>query len=43
VTGYEHEKVSKDRLYGISHKLYSVKDKLEQYLSRHLFSTHPLF
>jgi transposase len=34
ITGYELEKVSKDRLYGISHKLYTVKEQLEQYLSR---------
>jgi transposase len=40
VTGYGREKISKDRLYGISHKLYSVKDQLEQYLSR---QTNELF
>ncbi len=40
ITGYDREKVSKDRLYGISHKLYSVKDQLEQYLSR---QTNELF
>jgi transposase len=40
ITGYNREKVTKDRLYAISHKLYSVKDKLEQYLSR---QTNELF
>jgi len=40
ITGYELEKVSKDRLYGISHKLYAIKDQLEQYLSR---QTNELF
>jgi len=40
ITGYESEKVSKDRLYGISHKLYLVRDKLEQNLSR---QTNELF
>jgi len=40
ITGYDRGKVTKDRLYAISHKLYSVKDKLEQYLSR---QTNELF
>lgn len=40
VTGYEKGAVTKDKLYGISHKLYAVKDKLEQYLSR---QTNELF
>jgi hypothetical protein len=40
ITGYELERISKDRLYGISHKLFSVKDQLEQYLSR---QTNELF
>jgi transposase len=40
ITGYEGEKINKDRLYSISHKLYSVKDQLEQYLSR---QTNELF
>ncbi|HZH72640.1 MAG TPA: IS1634 family transposase [Mariniphaga sp.] len=40
VTGFDKEKVTKDKLYGISHKLYSVKDQLEQYLSR---QTNELF
>jgi hypothetical protein len=40
ITGYEREKVSKDGLYGISHKLYLVKDQLDQYLSR---QTNELF
>jgi len=30
----DKEKITKDQLYGISHKLYSVKAQLEQYLSR---------
>jgi hypothetical protein len=34
LTGYDREKITKDLLYGISHKLYSVKGKLEKYLSR---------
>lgn len=34
VTGFDKEKITKDLLYGISHKLYSVKDKLERYLSK---------
>jgi hypothetical protein len=34
ITGFDKEKVTKDKLYGISHKLYSVKDQLEEYLSR---------
>ena len=33
LTGYEREKISKDRLYAISHKLYSIKDQLERHLS----------
>lgn len=33
LTGFDREKVNKDRLYAISHKLYSIKDQLEQYLS----------
>lgn len=40
ITGFDKEKVTKDKLYGISHKLYSVKDQLEQYLSR---QTNELF
>lgn len=38
--GYPRDKVNKDRLYSISHKLYTVKDELEQYLSR---KTNELF
>jgi len=34
ITGYPKEKVTKDKLYRISHRLYAVKDELEQYLSR---------
>jgi hypothetical protein len=33
VTGYDLEKITKDKLYGISHKLYAEKDALEQHLS----------
>ena len=33
VTGFEKEKITKDRLYDISTKLYNQKDALEQYLS----------
>ena len=40
LTAFDREKVNKDRLYAISHKLYSVKDQLEQYLSR---QTNDLF
>jgi len=34
VTGFDLDKITKDLFYGISHKLYKVKDTLEQYLSR---------
>lgn len=34
ITGVNREKVTKDKLYGISHKLYQIKDPLEQYLSK---------
>jgi transposase len=34
ITGCNKEGITKDLLYGISHKLYSVKSKLEQYLSK---------
>ena len=33
VTDFDKDILTKDLLYGISHKLYSVKDKLENYLS----------
>ncbi len=33
VTGYDIEKISKDKLYSIAKKLYTVKDELEQHLS----------
>jgi hypothetical protein len=33
VTGYDIEKITKDRLYAISRKLYSEKEALEQHLS----------
>jgi transposase len=34
ITGIEKSKLTKDRLYKISHDLYRIKDQLEQYLSR---------
>jgi hypothetical protein len=34
ITGYNRDKITKDKLYGISHKLYKIKDPLEQYLSK---------
>jgi hypothetical protein len=34
LTGYLKDKITKDKLYKISHELYSVKDGLEGYLSR---------
>jgi hypothetical protein len=34
ITGFERDKVTKDLLYGISHKLYKIKDLLEQHLSK---------
>lgn len=40
ITGFNKEKITKDKLYGISHKLYQIKDPLEQYLSR---QTNELF
>jgi len=33
VTGFDIDKISKDRLYSMAKKLYSVKDELEQHLS----------
>ena len=33
ITGFDITKINKDRLYKISHKLYSLNDELEQYLS----------
>jgi transposase len=40
ITGYDVKKITKDRLYQISHSLYAEKDSLEQYLSR---QTNELF
>ena len=40
LTGLEASSITKDRLYRISHKLYSVKESLEKYLSR---KTNELF
>ncbi len=40
LTGFDREKITKDLLYGISHKLYSIKPQLEKYLSR---KTNELF
>ncbi len=34
LTGFDREKITKDLLYGISLKLYQIKDTLEQHLSR---------
>ncbi|MGC9375116.1 MAG: IS1634 family transposase [Bacteroidales bacterium] len=34
ITGFDKDKVTKDKLYKISHDLYSVKDELENYLSK---------
>jgi hypothetical protein len=34
ITGFDRDKITKDKLYGISHKLYKIKDPLEQYLSK---------
>jgi hypothetical protein len=34
ITGYDRDKLTKDKLYGISHKLYKIKDPLEQHLSK---------
>lgn len=34
ITGIDREKITKDLLYGISHKLNKIKDPLEQYLSK---------
>lgn len=34
LTGYDKNKITKDALYGISHKLYSMKPQLEKYLSK---------
>jgi hypothetical protein len=34
ITGYTVKKITKDRLYSISHALYAEKDSLEHYLSR---------
>lgn len=34
LTHYDQDKITKDKLYGIAHHLYSVKDKLEKYLSK---------
>lgn len=40
ITGIEKGKITKDQLYGITHSLYAVKDKLERYLSK---QTNELF
>lgn len=34
LTGLDKEKITKDKLYGISHQLFQIKDPLEQHLSR---------
>jgi hypothetical protein len=33
LTGYAEDKITKDKLYGISHLLYGIKDELEKHLS----------
>ena len=40
LTGYDKNKLTKDKLYGISKELYSIKDSLENYLSK---KTNELF
>lgn len=40
LTGYPLEKITKDKLYGISHKLFAVKESLEKHLSH---QTNELF
>jgi hypothetical protein len=40
LTGYDADKLTKDKLYGISKALYQVKDELEDYLSQ---KTNELF
>lgn len=40
LTGYHEKKVTKDKLYGIAHKLFGEKDGLESFLSRY---TNELF
>jgi len=43
VTGYPHEKITKDKLYQSALKLYHIKDQLEDYLSKktnELFDLH---
>ena len=42
VTGFDREKLTKDSLYKISHDLYSVKDELENYLSRRTYELFDL-
>ncbi len=34
ITGFNKDRITKDLLYGISHKLYEAKEPLEQHLSR---------
>lgn len=34
ITGFNKDKITKDKLYKISHDIYSVKDELENYLSK---------
>lgn len=40
ITGYPPELITKDKLYKISHQLYSIKDELEKHLSK---TTNELF
>ena len=40
ITGYPKEQITKDKLYKISHQLFSIKDELEKHLSK---KTNELF
>ena len=43
ITNYAEQKITKDKLYGISHKLFNVKNDLEKHLSKRtneLFDLH---
>lgn len=40
ITGYPKEQITKDKLYKISHQLFSIKDELEKHLSK---TTNELF
>lgn len=42
LTGFDREKITKDLLYSISHKLYSIKPQLENYLSKRTYELFDL-